>query len=123
MQQGATMSPLQRSLLFLVGCLGSRAALAWAAGQVSQRVLYWMGVLALLPALGFMLIWACNLRPTGVEAGGAIWWNNLRPLHGAAYFAFALLAMTGRQRAAMWVLVADVLLGLVAWMAHKAGVL
>ena len=37
-------------------------------------------------ALGFITIYVFGWRKTGLETMGApIWWNDLRPLHGALY--------------------------------------
>jgi hypothetical protein len=66
-----------------------------------------------------MYIFLTGSRPTGLEVGGgAIWWNNLRPLHAAIYILFAYLAITGNTQMAWRVLAADVVIGVVAFLIH-----
>jgi hypothetical protein len=65
-----------------------------------------------------MLIYLFDLRPTGAEAGGRIWWNSLRPVHSLLYALFAYLAILGMQDKAWIVLITDTLLGLAAFYVH-----
>lgn len=104
-------------LLFLVGCMGTRLALVYlAATTESAALLRTMGYLALGPAIGFFVIYAMGWRKTGPETLGApIWWNALRPVHGALWATFAVLAILGRREWAWRVLLADLALGLAAW--------
>ena len=111
------MTP-QRAALFLIGCIGTRAAFAYLAAIASPTVLPFLGALALIPAIGFVLIYTYDLRKTGAEVfGERIWWNDLRPVHAAIYGAFAVAAVGGRRWAWMF-LAADVLLGLTAFVNH-----
>lgn len=108
----------KRMLLFLIGCMGARFALVWAAKNAATWLLPYMGLLALVPAFGFMYIYLTGARKTGPEVfGGKIWWNALRPVHAALYFGFAVAALAGSRRA-WWFLLADVLLGLVSFLWH-----
>lgn len=106
---------IQRALLFLFGCIGVRSFLVYLAYTVPQTILPYLGLLALLPAVGFATIYAFDLRKTGLEVGGEqIWWNDLRPIHAAFYGAFAAAAIT-KQKWAWMFLLADVVFGLSAW--------
>ena len=59
-----------------------------------------------------MLIYALKLRRTGTETGGQpIWWDVFRPLHGALYGAFGVMALY-RVRSAYLALLVDVISGL-----------
>lgn len=109
---------LQRVLLFLIGCIGTRTALAVAAKYASPNTLQIMGALALLPAIGFYLIFMFKLRETGPEVfGEKIWWNDLRPIHGTLYLLFAIFAIQRKKFA--WVfLAADVCFGLLFYLIH-----
>ncbi len=110
---------LQHALLFLIGCIGTRSLFAYLAKQASAQQLRWLGYLAMLPAIGFIYIFLTGARPTGLEVGGGrIWWNNLRPLHAGMYLIFAYLAITGSTQNAWWVLAADVIIGLGAFLTH-----
>lgn len=113
------MNPLhQRWLMFLIGCIGSRAAFAAWAKSASPSVLPYLGAVALLPAIGFWYLYLTGQRKTGPEVlGGRIWWNNLRPLHGTLYAVFAVLALFGVEQAWM-ILAIDVLFGFSAFAYH-----
>jgi hypothetical protein len=111
-------------LAFLVGCIGTRAALAYAAYAVRQQrsCLRYLGIAALVPAIGFLLLSATGWRQTGAESsapGRRIWWAALRPVHGLLWLAFAAAAIAGHP-AAWTALALDVTLGLVAWILHHA---
>jgi hypothetical protein len=102
----------KRLLLFLVGCIGIRSLFVLIAKTVSPTYLPYLGYAALLPAIGFFAIYAFGLRKTGPEVfGERIWWNDLRPVHGALYGLFALSAIQGKSYSWMFLLV-DVVLGL-----------
>lgn len=108
----------KRILLFLIGCIGVRFLLVVLAKKSSTRTLKYLGYTALLPALGFALIYLFGWRKTGAEVfGDRIWWNNLRPVHSLLYFLFAYLAINGNRNSWM-VLLIDVTIGLVAFVNH-----
>jgi len=109
----------KRTLLFLVGCIGSRTLLAYLAKTVSLSWLNIMGYLALIPAMGFLVIYVFGLRKTGPEVfGEQIWWNHLRPVHSLLYFVFAYHAIHRKSYA--WVfLAADVVIGLLVWLCKR----
>lgn len=111
-------SEQKRILLFLTGCIGTRLAFVYAARKASQSVLEVLGALALLPAIGFFYIYATGARKTGPEVfGDRIWWNHLRPFHGAMYGLFSVMALFHVPYA--WVvLLVDVLVGLAAFVHH-----
>jgi hypothetical protein len=113
--------PLARKMPWraaFVLCLLARTGAALLAKWAPRHWLPWMGTLALLPAAGFFSIYAMGWRQTGVEVGGGrIWWNDLRPVHGALYLAFAVLAL--RRSALAYVpLALDVVVGLIAYLGH-----
>ncbi len=112
---------LQHKLLFLVGCIGSRLLLTFAAFKLGQLQSSWLPILGLLTltmSLGFFVIYAFGLRKTGVETGGEkIWWNDLRPLHGTLYLLFSILAVLKNPHAYV-VLLLDTIIGLTAFTLH-----
>jgi hypothetical protein len=111
----------KRLALFLVGCMGTRLGLAYLAATAPPTWLCYMGWLALVPAIGFTVIYAGGLRTTGAEVfGDRIWWNDLRPVHAVLYGLFAYLAITGARGLAWKVLLADALIGLGAFLAFHA---
>ncbi len=106
----------KRFLLFLIGCIGSRSLLVYLAKTSSNTFLRYMGLIALVPAIGFFYIYLTGSRKTGPEVfGDQIWWNNLRPIHGTLYFLFAYNAIIGNRNAWIYLLV-DVLIGLVSFL-------
>ena len=113
------MDPLhKRYLLFLFGCIGTRSLFAFAAKIISLEYLPILGYIAILPIIGFIYIYITGARKTGIEVGGEkIWWNSLRPVHALMYSLFAYNAIS-RNRNAWYYLAADVILGLVAFLAH-----
>ena len=109
---------MKRLLLFLIGCIGIRAAFAYYAKIASPDTLRILGYIALLPAIGFFVIYFGGLRKTGLETGGqTIWWNNLRPVHGLLYAFFSFNAIEKNPSSWMY-LFADVVLGLTSFLAH-----
>ncbi len=111
------MDPLKkRALLFLLGCIPTRAALTYVAAKSQGGTLSMLGALAALPAMGFLVIYFMGLRKAGAETGGApIWWNNLRPIHSILWGAFAFAAIIGKHWA--WIiLAADTLFGTLAFL-------
>jgi len=117
----------KRMLLFLCGCIVVRLLLVCIAKNISDDYLQYMGYLALLPAIGFMYIFATGARQTGAEVfGDKIWWNSLRPIHSTLYGLFAYSAINKNRNS--WVFLAlDVAIGFVAfvnqhcsnWVAEK----
>lgn len=100
--------------------MGARIALAYGAKVASKQVLFYMGLLALLPAIGFAYLFVSGARTTGAEVfGDKIWWNALRPLHALLYALFAWYAIHGKAHA--WQFLAmDALVGLVSFLAFHA---
>ena len=102
----------KRFLLFLIGCIGTRALFVYVAKNTSAKYLQLLGYLALLPAIGFIYIYLTGSRKTGGEVfGEKIWWNDLRPIHSLLYFLFAYNAIIGNNKAWIYLLV-DVIFGL-----------
>jgi len=108
----------KRLLLFLIGCIGTRSLLAWIAYKFPMYLPY-MGALALLPAIGFLVIYIGGIRKTGPEVfGDRIWWNDLRPVHGMLYALFAGLALC-KNESAWIVLLIDVIIGFSAFVLNR----
>ena len=106
----------KRFALFLIGCIGTRTLLAYLAKTINIKYLPYMGFVALIIAFGFAFIYLTGSRKTGGEVfGEQIWWNDLRPVHSALYFLFAIYAIQKRPFA--WIYLAiDVILGLAAFL-------
>lgn len=106
----------KRFLLFLIGCIGTRALFVYLAKHADKTYLRYMGYLSILPAIGFFYLFLTGSRKTGVEVfGDKIWWNNLRPIHGVLYLLFAYNAINGNMDAWIYLLV-DVIIGLASFL-------
>ena len=106
----------KRFLLFLIGCIGTRALFVLIAKNAGEKYLPLLGYLALLPAIGFIYIYLTGSRKTGGEVfGEKIWWNDLRPIHSLIYFLFAYNAIIGNNKAWIYLLV-DVIFGLISFL-------
>jgi hypothetical protein len=106
----------KRFLLFLIGCIGTRALFVYVAKNAGSKYLPLLGYLALLPAIGFIYIYLTGSRKTGGEVfGEKIWWNDLRPIHSLIYFLFAYNAIIGNNKAWVYLLV-DVIFGLISFL-------
>lgn len=105
---------INRKLTFLFGCIGARILWAYIAKKATKEQLKYMGFVAVLPALGFILLYLGDYRKDAAEAGGNTWWNSLRPIHGVMYLLFAIYAFKSSENA--WkILAADAGLGVLFW--------
>ncbi len=108
----------KRILLFLFGCLIVRSLLVILAKQINIKYLPWLGILALIPAIGFFTIYIRKSRLTGPEVfGEKIWWNSLRPIHGLLYLLFAWFAIQKQSFAWIFLLI-DVIIGFTVFLLH-----
>lgn len=113
------MSEMWRTVLFLVGCLGVRLFITHLAKTGSDQTRRYIAYAAIIISIGFSTIWLFDLRKTGAEAGGKIWWNDIRPFHALMYALFAFLVLFYDDQHAWTVLFTDTLAGLGAWSIHK----
>jgi hypothetical protein len=110
----------KRFLLFLIGCIGSRSALAFIAKNYLDYLPY-LGYICLAIGLGFVyiFIYGSETADKQLEWTGdkKIWWNDLRIVHGLNYILFGLLAINKKDYA--WMIIAlDTLIGLISWLKH-----
>ena len=108
-----------RLMLFVLGCIGSRLLFAFVAKTINIEYLPYLGYIALLPAIGMMYIYITGSRDYGKEAGGKIWWNNLRPIHSLLYFLFSYNAIMKNRVVAWKFLMLDVVIGFIAFINHR----
>lgn len=107
---------MNKSLFFLFGCLVSRLLLSLIAKNVDIQYLSYSGYITLIPSLGFFILYLFDLRKTGFEAqNNIVWWNKLRPLHGAMYLLYSIYAIK-KEKFAWIVLFFDFLFGLGIWL-------
>jgi hypothetical protein len=107
----------KRFALFLLLCIPGRLALTALAKYMPINLLPILGGVFLIIGLAFLYLNFFNMRKTGLEVGGsAIWWNDLRPVHGFLAIMFAILAIA-KVRDAWIILLIDTIFGLVAFLA------
>lgn len=115
------MNCLKASLLFLLVCIPVRLLLAYGVQYgVTNK---WIAAAALLvPAIGFLTIYFKGLRQHPTETfgcnQGAVWWNDLRPVHGLLYATAAVLVLK-ESEFAHYPLYLDVLIGITAFVLLK----
>ncbi len=108
---------MKKIIAFLLGCLGIRLILALIAKNISKHNLKLSAIPATIIGLSFLFIYLFDLRKSGFEAGGKIWWNNMRPIHGLMYICYACYAY--KQVDFAWiVLLLDTIIGFIAWLWH-----
>lgn len=113
----------KRMFLFLAGCIPVRMGAVYLARTATPTLLPLLGLLALLPTVGFLYFWLTGTRQTGPEVfGDRIWWNSLRPLHAVLWGTFAVLALF-EYKCAWILLLVDVLFGISAFTLHHIGFL
>jgi len=108
---------MKRAFVFLVICLGLRLCLALIAKNLSVKYLKLSSLPAAIIGISFISIYLFDLRTNGIEAGGRIWWNSYRPIHGILFLLYSIYALKGDTNA-WYVLLTDVFVGLFAWINH-----
>jgi len=86
--------------------------------KINKKYLPYLGMLSILPAIGFIYIYLGGYRKTGGETfGQKIWWNDLRPVHAILYLTFAYLAINKSSQSYKPLLI-DVLVGLLSFLIY-----
>lgn len=110
------MNIVQKRFMGFFICIITRLGLVYLAKYIDKKKLKWLGLIALLPALGFLTIYFGGYRKTrGATFGQKIWWNNLRPVHSLLYFTFAYLAINKHNLAYLPLLI-DVMIGALSFL-------
>ena len=102
---------------FIFGCIFLRLLFVLVALKINKKYLPILGILALFPAVGFMLIYFGVFRRKSGAFGQKVWWNNLRLVHAILYICFSLLAINKSKYSYIPLLI-DVLIGFFAFMCH-----
>jgi hypothetical protein len=105
----------KRFALFLGLCIPSRFLLSYIAKILPLKYLPFMGIIMLIPVIGWTYIYLTGSRKIGMETLGAeIWWNDLRPLHAGLYFTFVLMAFNKSNNAYLPLFI-DTFIGLISF--------
>ena len=119
----------KRFVLFLGLCIPIRSFLIFLAYKFKNNTKYLkiMGLILLVPAIGFLYIYITNSRKTGAEVfGGNIWWNDLRPIHGLNYLMFSIFALSNNKymnNNAWKLLLIDVFIGLTSFLLYHSNII
>jgi len=111
-----SLTPTKRTILFLTVCIGLRIVIALIARVHPMIVVPFAAAIS----IGLFSVYLTGIRNACPESGsnGPCWWNNLRPLHGSLYALFVILALQ-KNPYAWYILVLDVVIGLIAFTLHK----
>jgi hypothetical protein len=117
------MTPHQRLLLFLFGCIPIRLLLAYIPQELtSKKSKYVFATLLAIIATGFLYLGFTNGRLDAQEAGGKTWWVNFRIVHGALFLAAAILVIKQAKTASIPLLV-DAILGILLFFTVRVRIL
>jgi hypothetical protein len=115
---------MKPSTLFFTGCVPTRAALAYFSYLVLNDEKFYIYkpyllVTTFVIGISFMMIYAMDLRKTGIETqGGKIWWNSIRPIHSVIYIMFSIGLLYDIKDIYI-LLVLDLVLGIYAELFYK----
>jgi len=113
------ISSTVRIVLFLSLCITIRSIAAYLAYKYPHTPLVKiLAVLYTVMGISMLYLFISNKRQNAPEGGGVTWWNNIRPIHALLYIMFALTVFMGKNYSYMF-LVADVLLGLIAFTLNR----
>jgi len=108
----------KRFILYIFGCILIRLIIVYIAKNINKLYLPYLGILSLIPAIGFVIIYVGNYRKYGRETfGNKIWWNSLRPIHGMLYILFCLLALN-KNKYSWIVLLIDIIIGFIGFIIY-----
>jgi hypothetical protein len=109
------MNNIQRWLLFLIGCIGTRSLLTFLSYIYRKHPWFrYASIPAMVIGVNFIIIYTMGWRKTGLETGGErIWWNSLRPVHGVLWILFAVNVWLQNPYSYI-ILLVDTVMGLIA---------
>ena len=115
------LSVLQkRFLLFFTVCVSIRLSFVLIAKKVTPKYLPWLGLLGLIPVLGFSYRVFISPRNKGIF-GTKAWWAPLRIVHAFNYLVFSILAFK-KNKYAYVPLLFDIILGVFAFLFYNYSV-
>lgn len=112
------MLDLKKSILyFLLGCIPIRIIIAIIPTIINPIYLPYYGILLLIQAISFFVLYFGHFRLYADEAGGKTWWSELRLIHGLLYLCASIYAM--QKKVIAWIpLTIDIIVGLAFFIYH-----
>lgn len=110
------MDYINRIFVFLFLCIGSRLLISFGIYKYPKRL---SSIPLLLIGTSFIFLYLSGFRKTGAEAGGVIWWQNVRPIHGTLYLLSGILLFTKHAKHAYIPLLIDIAVGISVWLNHR----
>ena len=111
----------KRIFIFVFICVPIRILLIYISKNINIMYLPYIGLLALLPAFGFIYTYIFSKR-TKSSLGCKIWWNMLRPIHGMLYILFAYYAINKDINAWIFLLL-DVVIGIISFVLYNNNII
>tara|TARA_Y100000389_G_scaffold204574_1_gene258083 strand:+ start:10109 stop:10450 length:342 start_codon:yes stop_codon:yes gene_type:complete len=99
-------------LKFIFGCILVRILFVVMAYKIDRIYLPYLGILAIIPTIGFLAIYFGLIKRKSGAFGQKIWWNDLRPVHAFLYLCFTILAINKKKYSYIPLLI-DVLIGII----------
>lgn len=114
-------SRTQRDAVFIFGCLGTRALLAYLAykNRMNKNVSNILSIFTLIVGVSFAYLYITDSRRDADEAGGKVWWTGMRPIHALLYLLFAYSVLIGKSENAYVYLIADVVIAALAFAIYR----
>ena len=104
---------------YFILCIAVRAVLALIAYAVPKARSVLIAFLLVVATAWVLMVMRVVVRDTGPEAGGVIWWKNMRPFHAIMYFLSALFLFHNKFALASVALAVDVGVGTVVRYAYR----
>lgn len=102
---------------FIFGCIPVRLLIVYVAYKIPKQYLPYMGMIALIIAIGFMKAFIQSKQSDRGFFGNKVWWNSLRLVHFIMYFLF-FIATTMHYSYAWVLLLMDIAIGTMATLGH-----
>ena len=99
---------------FIFGCILIRLIFVLISYKINKEYLPILGLISIIPAIGFMSIYLGFIKRSSGAFGQEIWWSHLRLIHSLLYLSFAYLAIN-KNKYSYIPLLLDVVIGFLSF--------